>query len=85
MSDERSDFAVGGTEGDSSVDTGGEGSDTVLEEMTDDLHDGRLVLNDGNVWRLVEFAVVSPIPQRDESLTKRRPRNNPLAHACQSQ
>lgn len=85
MSDERSNFTVGGAEGDSSVDTGGEGSDTVLEEMTDDLHDGRLVLDDGNIRRLVEFAVVSLIPQHGGSLTKRRPRNSPLAHACQSQ
>jgi hypothetical protein len=55
VTDERSDLAVGGAERDGRVDTGRKRGDTVLEEVTDDLHDGRLVLDDGDVWRAVKL------------------------------
>ena len=55
MSDERSYFTVGGTERDSRVDTGGEGGDTVFEEMSNNLHDCRFMLDDGDVGRVGKF------------------------------
>ncbi len=50
MSHERRDLSVGGTERDSRVNTHGERGDTVLEEMSHNLHDRRLMLNDGDIF-----------------------------------
>lgn len=55
VSDEWSDLAIGGTKGNGSVDSGSKRSDSIFKEMTDDLHDGRFVLDDGNVGRGGEF------------------------------
>ena len=59
MTDKRSDLAIGGTERDGRVDTRGERGDTVLEKVTDDLHDSRLMLDDRNVGRLMKLANTS--------------------------
>ena len=55
VSDEGSDLPVGAAERNSLVDSTGEVSDTVLEVVTDDEHDVRLVLDDGHLGGGVEL------------------------------
>jgi hypothetical protein len=81
VTNERRDFTVGGTEGDSRVDTSGERRDTVFEEMSDDLHDCRLVLDDSNIGGLMEFTGVSAA---ERTLTMRHRGNSLPGHECQS-
>jgi hypothetical protein len=59
VTDKRGDFAVGDTKGDGRVDTGSKRRDSILEKVTDDLHDCRLVLDDGDIGRMVELTGVS--------------------------
>ncbi len=59
MPDKRSDLAVCSAEGDGGIDSHGEGCDSVFEEMADDLHDCRFVLDDSDVWRAVKFSATS--------------------------
>jgi hypothetical protein len=55
VTDKGRDLAVGAAERDGLVDAPGEVGDAVLEVVTDDEHDVRLVLDDGNLGRGVEL------------------------------
>lgn len=86
MSNKRSDFAIGATERDGRIDTGCERCDSILEEMTNDLHDGGFVLNNSDIGGVVEFADTSDgcNHEKEKILTKRHLRSSLLGLGYQS-